>query len=73
MNKELMVPKGVCFKGMAGAYSALYTPFTKEGALNEEMVIARLEAIARQARAGFVDGPGFPVFASINRNAEEGQ
>ena len=38
MNKELMVPKGACFKGMAGAYSALYTPFTKEGALNEEMV-----------------------------------
>ena len=44
-----------------------------DGELNEEMVIARLEAIARQARAGFVDGPGFPVFASINRNSEEGK
>ena len=38
MNKELMVPKGACFKGLAGAYSALYTPFTKEGALNEAMI-----------------------------------
>ena len=38
MNKELMVPKGACFKGMAGAYSALYTPFKKDGSLNEEMI-----------------------------------
>ena len=44
-----------------------------DGELNEEMVIARLEAIARQAWAGFVDGPGFPVFASLNRNTEEGK
>ena len=44
-----------------------------DGELTEEMVVAQLEAIARQARAGFVDGPGFPVFASLNRNAEEGQ
>jgi len=34
----LMVPKGKCFEGMAGAYSALYTPFKKDGSLNEEMV-----------------------------------
>ncbi len=44
-----------------------------DGELTEEMIIAQLEAIARQARAGFVDGPGFPVFASLNRNAEEGK
>ena len=44
-----------------------------DGELNEEMIVARLEAIARQARAGFVDGPGFPVFTSLNRNTEEGK
>ena len=33
-----MVPKGKCFEGMAGAYSALYTPFKKDGSLNEEMI-----------------------------------
>ena len=44
-----------------------------DGELTEEMIVAQLEAIARQARAGFVDGPGFPVFASLNRNAEEGK
>ena len=44
-----------------------------DGELTEEMVVAQLEAIARQARAGFVDGPGFPVFASLNRNTEEGK
>ena len=44
-----------------------------DGELNEEMIVARLEAIARQARAGFVDGPGFPVFASLNCNTEEGK
>ena len=42
-----------------------------DGELTEEMIVAQLEAIARQARAGFVDGSGFPVFASLNRNAEE--
>ncbi len=41
--------------------------------LTEEMIVAQLEAIARQARAGFVDGPGFPVFASLNRNPEVGK
>ena len=34
----LKVPKGKCFEGMAGAYSALYTPFKKDGSLNEEMI-----------------------------------
>lgn len=46
---------------------------TADGGLTEEMVVEQLEAIARQARVGFVDGPGFPVFASLNRNGEEGK
>lgn len=44
-----------------------------DGELNEEMIVAQLEAIARQSRAGFVDGQGFPVFASLNCNTEEGK
>ena len=44
-----------------------------DGELTEEMIVEQLEAIARQARAGFVVGPGFPVFASLNRNGEEGK
>ena len=44
-----------------------------DGELTEEMIVAQLEAIARQARAGFVDGSGFPVFASLNRNPVEGK
>ena len=44
-----------------------------DGELTEEMIVEQLEAIARQARAGFVDGQGFPVFASLNRNVEEGK
>ena len=44
-----------------------------DGELTEEMIVKQLEAIARQARAGFVDGPGFPVFASLNSNSEEGE
>lgn len=43
-----------------------------DGELTKEMVVEQLEAIARQARAGFVDGPDFPVFASIDRSMEEG-
>lgn len=44
-----------------------------DGELTEEMIVEQLEAIARQARAGFVDGPEFSVFASLNRNGEEGK
>ena len=44
-----------------------------DGELTEEMIVGQLEAIARQARAGFVDGPGFTVFASLHRNTEEGK
>ena len=44
-----------------------------DGEQTEETIVAQLEAIARQARAGFVDGPGFPVFATFNRNTEKGK
>lgn len=37
----------------------------QEGELTEEAVVRQLDAIARQARAGFVDGEDFPVFASL--------
>lgn len=53
--------------------SALYSMTAdNDGELTEEMVVEQIDAIARQARAGFVDGPGFPVFASIDRSMEEG-
>ena len=38
MGNILFTPKGKSFEGMAGAYSALYTPFRKDGSLNEEMI-----------------------------------
>ena len=38
MGNLLFTPKGPSFAGMAGAYSALYTPFKKDGTLNEEMI-----------------------------------
>ena len=38
MDSTLVTPKGKVFEGMAGAYSALYTPFKKDGSLNEEMI-----------------------------------
>ena len=38
MGNVLFTPKGKSFEGMAGAYSALYTPFRKDGSLNEEMI-----------------------------------
>ena len=38
MVNVLFTPKGKAFEGMAGAYSALYTPFRKDGSLNEEMI-----------------------------------
>lgn len=36
-----------------------------EGELTEAAVVEQIEAIARQARAGFVEGEGFPVFGSL--------
>ena len=49
----LAVPKGSCFKGMAGAYSALYTPFRKDGSLNEEMIEKVIEYGISKGLNGF--------------------
>jgi len=38
-----------------------------EGELSEELIVKQLEAIARQARAGFVPGEGFPLFGSFEK------
>ena len=37
-SSVLALPRGKAFEGMAGAFAALYTPFKKDGSLNEEMV-----------------------------------
>ena len=36
--KDLPVPKGAEFAGMGGAFSAMYTPFTNDNRVNEEMI-----------------------------------
>ena len=36
-----------------------------DGELTDKMIVEQLEAIARQARAGFVEGDGFPVFVPM--------
>ena len=57
MNNELVLPKGACFKGMAGAYSALYTPFKKDGSLNEEMIEKVVEyGVSRGLRGFYLTG-----------------
>ena len=57
MNTGLIVPKGKCFDGMAGAYSALYTPFRKDGTLNEEMIERVVEyGISRGLRGFYLTG-----------------
>ena len=53
MKTELPVPKGACFTGMAGAYSALYTPFRKDGSLNEEMIERVIEYGLSRGLNGF--------------------
>ena len=53
MNDSLAVPKGRIFKDMAGAYSALYTPFRKDGSLNEEMVEKVVEYGISRGLKGF--------------------
>ncbi len=56
-NNLLSTPRGACFKGMAGAYSALYTPFRKDGSLNEEMVEKVIEyGIARGLNGFYLTG-----------------
>lgn len=57
MNDSLAVPKGRIFKDMAGAYSALYTPFKKDGSLNEEMVEKVVEyGISRGLKGFYLTG-----------------
>ena len=38
-----------------------------DGEFTEALVVEYLEAIAKQARAGFCRGPNFPVFGSLSR------
>ena len=53
----LAQPKGKAFNGMAGAYSALYTPFKKDGSLNEEMVEKVVEyGIGKGLRGFYLTG-----------------
>ena len=57
MSNLLSVPKGKVFTGMAGAYSALFTPFKKDGSLNEEMVEKVIEyGIAKGLRGFYLTG-----------------
>ena len=57
MSHLLSVPKGKVFTGMEGAYSALYTPFKKDGSLNEEMVEKVIEyGIAKGLRGFYLTG-----------------
>ena len=53
---KLPVPDGAVFAGMSGAYSAMYTPFfregPKEGELNEEMVEKLVEYGVKKGLAG---------------------
>ena len=53
MKDSLPLPKGKLFKDMAGAYSALYTPFKKDGVLNEEMVEKVIEYGISKGLKGF--------------------
>lgn len=42
-----------CFKGMEGAFAAMYTPFKKDGSLNEEMIEQQIEYGIRKGLKGF--------------------
>ena len=53
MANILNVPSGKVFKDMAGAYSALYTPFKKDGSLNEEMIEKVIEYGIKKGLRGF--------------------
>lgn len=39
-----------------------------DGELTDVLIVKQLEAIARQAKAGFVSGEGFPVFGPLLLN-----
>jgi N-acetylneuraminate lyase len=57
MESILKTPKGKVFDGMAGAYSALYTPFKKDGSLNEEMIEKVIEyGLARGLNGFYLTG-----------------
>ena len=43
-----------------------------DGPLTDELTVHYLDAMARQARAGFVDGSGFPVFGSMEWSKKGG-
>ena len=42
-----------CFKGMEGAFAAMYTPFKADGSLNEEMIEKQVEYGIRKGLKGF--------------------
>ena len=42
-----------CFKGMEGAFAAMYTPFKKDGSLNEAMIEQQIEYGIRKGLKGF--------------------
>ena len=53
----LILPRGKAFTGMAGAYSALYTPFKKDGSLNEEMIEKVIDyGLSRGLRGFYLTG-----------------
>ena len=53
----LPLPRGKAFTGMAGAYSALYTPFKKDGSLNEEMIEKLVDyGLSRGLRGFYLTG-----------------
>ena len=45
--------KDRCFKGMSGAYSAMFTPLTKDNRINEEAIEAMVEHGLANGLAGF--------------------
>ena len=54
-----------CFKDMKGAYAALYTPFRKDGSLNEEMIERQIAYGLKKGLRGFYltgsTGEGFKL------------
>ena len=67
----LPLPRGKAFAGMAGAYSALYTPFKKDGSLNEEMIEKVIDYGLSRGLRGFYltgsTGEGF-LHSKVERN-----
>ncbi len=57
MDNSLPKLKARCFKGMEGAFAALYTPFKKDGSLNEEMIEKVIEyGLSRGLRGFYLTG-----------------